>query len=146
MGFEQNLRDQIKGLKFNPETALERSILKTLLGEIQQKGAIKPLSDESCHKVVKDTIETNNKTLAYLPEGDARRTAYLEENRIMQKLLPTYWTAEQIKAAVPLADIQAAKNEGMAIGVAVKALKALNAPVENDTVRSVVVELRKVSS
>ena len=147
MTFEEQLRDRIKKAPFN---STEKSILKTILGEIEQKKTGvqfgKPLADEVCHNIVKKTIQGNNETLGYLPEGDNRRTLYLEENEIMQSLLPAYWSVEQIRSVLPAEDVKAAKSEGQAIGLAMKTLKGLNAMVENDTVRSVVVELRKVSS
>jgi protein involved in sex pheromone biosynthesis len=67
-----------------------------------------------------------------------------EENRILSVLLPQYLTKSEIleKIVDIQNDIKGAKNEGVATGLAMKLLKGLKLPVEGDTVKQAVQELR----
>jgi hypothetical protein len=143
MSFEQSLRDRINKAPFRSR---EKDLLKVVLGEVQQKSAGGKVTDEQGLAIVKKMAKANEETLGLLGAEDKRREQYEEENAILQSLLPNYLTVEQIVQRLTeggLADeIKTAKNEGQATGIAMKKLKADNAPVEGDTVKQAVVKLR----
>ena len=80
-----------------------------------------------------------------LSETDPRRAKLLEENKVLTSLLPQYWTAGQIRERLQADGVndQGAKNDGQAIGMAMGHLKKINAPVEGQTVKEAVAEMRK---
>ena len=139
--FEKALRARIAGYQFN---APERVILKVVLGDLQQKSG--KVTDATGHSIVKGMIEANKVNLGYLAESDSRRNKYLLENEVLTSLLPSYWSADQIKEALQNAGIDVkTMPEGQATGKAIAHLKSLNAPHEGQTVKAVVVEMRSSS-
>lgn len=143
MTFEQTLRDRIAKAPFKSK---EKDLLKVVLGEMQQKAASGKVTDEQGHSLVKSMIKNNvEKVLVHLKTDDPRRAPIEEENKVLGSLLPVYLTAEQIMdkltGGLEIA-ISAAKNEGQAVGLAMKYLKSMNAKVEGDTVKAVVQKMR----
>lgn len=141
MSMEEIVRKRIAETPFSDKVT--RGILKVLLGDLQLKSAKDPkFNDDKALGVVKAIIEGNNKFLAALAVDDPRALAYRQENEILGSFLPNYWSAEQIAEELKKVDLQAVDNVGQAIGVAMKHLKAIDAPVEGQTVREVVAKLR----
>lgn len=148
MSFETTIRDRIRKTMVSADrekSSKEREILKVVLGEFQQKSASGKATDELGHSIVKTMLKNNVEgVLAVLPADDVRRGDIERENVVLESLLPRYLTAEEIETS--LADvteqIRAAKSEGQATGVAMKALKAAAANVEGDAVRQVVIKIR----
>jgi uncharacterized protein YqeY len=145
MSFEEKLRERLNKAPFRSK---EKDLLKVVLGELQQKSASGKVTDEQGLAIVKSMIKNNiEKVLPHLKEGDERKTVIEEENKILQALLPAYLTVEQVKELLAkyqglTEDIQAAKNDGQATGLAMKYLKSLNAQVEGETVKQAILELR----
>jgi hypothetical protein len=148
MSFEQVLRDRIAKAPFKSK---ERDILKVVLGELQLKAASGKVSDETSHNFVKSMIKNNTeKVLAVLKLDDPRRAGIEEENKVLQSLLPKYLTVDEAETALREAtdppglveEIQKAKSEGQATGVAMKYLKGHGMNVEGETVKTVVSKLR----
>ena len=112
----------------------ERNILRVLLGEAQtfesRQGSI---ADEHIIKLAKKIITNNNESIGVLGKDDKRAEPLLKENEILSSLLPKEMTLQEIEAFLngiggnaPIGgdtDIRAAKNDGQAVGVAMKALK-----------------------
>ena len=152
MSFEENLRAKITGF---PYGSPERNLMKLVLGDFQQGVAKAPtgtISDEAAHAIVKKIIQGNTDSLGYLPAGDSRRDQYIRENELLTELLPQYWTAAQIRQSLEEAGVDVKStdphltteaNEGKATGKAMKHLKSINAPIEGQTVKDVVMEMRK---
>ena len=139
MTFEEKLRNRIATSVFGSD---EKNLLKVVLGELQRKSVGKPVSDETGYNVVKGMVKANEEVLRRLRRDDqTRRDKYEEENEILVELLPTYWSAEEIRESLGQLDFSAI-NTGQAMGLAMKHLKGLNAPVEGDTVKKVVEEMR----
>ena len=146
MTFEQKLRERLNKAPFRSR---EKELLKVVLGEVQLKSASAPVTEEQGHSLVKSMIKNNvEKVLVHLKEGDERRIGVLEENKILESLLPSYMTADEVKVKLSgdaelATQIKAAKNDGQATGLAMKFLKAQNCNVEGDTVKQVVLSLRE---
>lgn len=125
----------------------ERDVLRFVVSELQRSNVLSP-TDDQVVKVVKKTIENNEITLKFCPQTDVRFASLTEENTILTNLLPQEWTAETIEAFFLNGDdpifeqIQDADKEGKAIGLAMKALKAVNAPVDSKVVNEVVKKIR----
>ena len=129
--------------------------MKLVLGDFQQAAAkvnSGNVSDEAAHAIVKKIIQGNTDSLVYLPVGDSRRDQYIRENELLAELLPQYWTAAQISQSLEEAGVDVKltdpnltteANEGKATGKAMKHLKSINAPVEGQTVKDVVLSMRK---
>jgi uncharacterized protein YqeY len=82
-----------------------------------------------------------------LKEAKTGQTSFSpEEVALIQKWVPAALTPEQIAAALaPVADqIKAAPKDGMAVGVAMKALAGQ--PVESEDVKAAVAAIRSTSS
>lgn len=143
MTFEQKLRERLNKAPFRSR---EKELLKVVLGEVQLKSASAPVTEEQGHSLVKSMIKNNvEKVLVHLKEGDERRIGILEENKILESLLPSYLTADEIKAKLSddvVTQIKEAKSDGQATGLVMKFLKAQNCNVEGDTVKQVVLAAR----
>ena len=88
-------------------------------------------------------------TLKVCPENDPRYQKLSVENSILAGLLPKEWDEQTVEAFFlnhddPIFEqIQKAAKEGQAVGVAMKALKAANAPVDSKVVAAVVKKIRE---
>ena len=142
MSYEEQIRDRMSKA---PHGSAEKNILKVVLGEVQQKSANAPFTEEMGQAIVKKMMKANEETIPHLSETDPRRAKLLEENKILTSLLPQYWTAGQIRERLQAdgVNLQGAKNDGQAIGMAMQHLKKINAPVEGQTVKEAVAEMRK---
>lgn len=124
---------------------LRKNVLRVVVGEVQRKTGAE--SDEDVIRVIKKLIEGNNESISY--NKDSR--ALTIENEILSTYLPEMWTVERIKmhfsvlSDTTIFDIVGAKNEGAAMGIAMKSLKSRNASVESKDVKTVVQELRSKS-
>lgn len=142
MSFEQQIRELMSKA---PHASSERNLLKVVLGEVQQKSALAPFTDEMGLALIKKMMKANEETIPLLSATDARRSNLLEENKILGRLLPQYWSVEQVRERLQAdgIDIKRAKNDGQATGLAMQHLKKLNAPVEGQTVKAAVADIRK---
>jgi len=142
MSYEQQIRERMSKA---PHGSTERNLLKVVLGEVQQKSAMGEFTEEMGLAIVKKMMKANEETLPHLSETDSRRAKLLEENKVLTTLLPQYWTAGQIRERLQAdgVNVQGAKNDGQAIGMAMQHLKKINAPVEGQTVKEAVAEMRK---
>ena len=117
----------------------ERDVFRLILGEISLQESKGDVSDVNIISIIKKLIEGNTETLKHRPNEKL-----VEENKILEMLLPTYASLEDIKKAISTIanDIRNAKNEGQAKGIAFKALKTTNLVVNGDDVVKVVSEIR----
>jgi len=141
MSFEQTLKEKIAESPFGSD---RRSILKLVLGEHQQLAAKQDMKDEHGHNIVKKIIESNDKSLGYLKEGDSRIQKLEDENDTLRELLPKYLSKAEIVGILRCEnlDLQSFKNDGQAVGVAMKHFKTTGQNVEGNTVKEAVAELR----
>jgi len=144
MTLEETIRDRIK-TAMRERREVEKSILRLALGEFQtMQMRSGDLTEEQGLKILRKLMTSNEETIAAAPDADHSRL--VEENAILDSLLPKMWDVEQVKAFLAadeiLAGIQAAPTDGAATGVAMKALKGESAPVDGKTVSQVVRELR----
>jgi uncharacterized protein len=128
---------------------LSRDVLKVLLGEIQLKDAA---TEEAQHDIVRKLIKSNQTSIDEMAKQTESKEGW-EDNKnklvmeiaILQPLLPKTWSEDEIKDFIIKhgVDVKSVDNQGKAIGIAMKSLKAENAPVDPATVRKVVEELRR---
>jgi uncharacterized protein len=142
MSYEEQIRERMYKA---PHGSTEKSLLKVLLGEVQQKSNIGQFTDEMGLAIVKKMMKANEETVPHLGETDSRRAKLLEENLVLTGLLPQYWNIGQIRERLQAdgVNVQVAKNDGQAIGMAMGHLKKINAPVEGQSVKEAVAEMRK---
>lgn len=123
-----------------------RAFLRFIKGELQmaETRQNKALTDEQQSNVLKKILKSNEETLATLATTDDRFVALTEENALLNGLLPNLASNDEIKAAltVVLEQIKAAKNEGQAMGLAMKTLKEAKVICEGNTVKEIVNEMR----
>jgi uncharacterized protein YqeY len=125
----------------------ERDVLRFVLSELQRSNIVDP-TDDQVVKVIKKTIENNGVTLKFCHADDPRLESLEEENAILNGILPKEWDSQTIEAFFLNGDdpvfeqIRNADKEGKAIGIAMKALKAANAPVDSKLVNEVVKKIR----
>jgi uncharacterized protein YqeY len=130
---------------------LEKNTLRVVLGDVQTRAAtlgVDP-NDDLVNEVMKRHVASMKETIP-LAKGDGRDTTQLEkELKLLTSLLPESWSQDTIASflqdtADPLVEqIKKASNDGQAMGVAMKFLRAERAPVEASDVRVVVSKLRK---
>lgn len=147
MSFENTLREKLAAA---PVRGWERDLYKVILGEIQQE---KILNEEQFCEFVKQIIKANELNLRLLGPDDIRRQKYLDENRILQELLPEeedkipFLTAEEIKQSLQDSgleeELKSCQNPGKAIGLAIAHFKKNEIPVEGNVVKQVVLEIRQ---
>jgi uncharacterized protein YqeY len=123
-----------------------RDTLRTVLGEakmeaVRRKGEV---SDEVVLAVVRKAVAGLKETIP-LARGGGRDTAAQEaELALLESILPKAWDREAIAAALAAHrdEIRAAKGDGQAMGVAMKALKSQGATASPDDVKAVVAATR----
>lgn len=125
---------------------LTRDTFRTVLGEAQAEAVRRKgeVTDEVVLGVVRKAVTGLKETIP-LAKGDGRDTTQQEaELALLESLLPKAWDRDAIAAALaPLRDeLRAAKSDGQAMGVAMKALKAQGATTNPDDVKAAVAAAR----
>ncbi len=125
----------------------EMMLLQVILGEVstQQSRSGKELTDEQVENVVRGLVTKNNESLAAIAgKGYAQEVGLVEENKYLSALLPQTLTVDEIKTALAEVseNLKAAKNAGMATGLAMKFLKTKGLKVLGDDVKVAVDQLR----
>jgi uncharacterized protein YqeY len=143
------LTDEIKALMaraLREKDEVSRNVLGLALGEIQtaEARANRALGEDEQRAIVRKLLKSNEETLSLSSADDARATVLRREIDILSTLMPKAMSVEDIVAALaPAADaVKAAKNDGQAMGAAMKHLKAAGAVVEADAVKQAVARLR----
>lgn len=126
--------------------ARTRDTLRTVLGEAQAEAVRRnaEVTDDVVLGVVRKAVAGLKETIP-LARKDGRDTAHQEtELVLLEALLPRAWDRDAVAAALaPLRDeLRAAKNDGQAMGVAMKALKAQGATTNPDDVKAAVAAAR----
>lgn len=140
MTFVDLVKDRISNTPFSEKD--QRNLLKLVLGEIQRKSVTEKVTDEACHRIVKSMIEANREVMGHVTEDSPHYRSCVVENEVLSGLLPEYWSKDQIREALASVDLTAAKSDGQAIGMAMKHLKSVEAPVEGADVKEVVITMR----
>jgi uncharacterized protein YqeY len=123
-----------------------RDTLRTVIGEAQMEALRRKadVTDDVVLGVVRKGVAGLRETIP-LAKKDGRDTAAQEaELALLEALLPKAWDREAVAAALAAVrdELRAAKNDGQAMGVAMKALKAQGAVTAPDDVKAVVAALR----
>jgi uncharacterized protein YqeY len=125
---------------------VEKEALRTAIGDITTVAARenREATAADVEAVVRKLVKGVKESLALVPED--RKAELLEELAVFQALLPQSLSVEQIVEALASVTeaLRAAKNDGQAMGVAMKQLKTTGAQVEGDDVRAAVAQLRGV--
>ncbi|MDA1193679.1 MAG: GatB/YqeY domain-containing protein [Planctomycetota bacterium] len=125
--------------------AVEKNILRVALGEVQtaESRSGEDAPDAEIQKMLRKLIKSIGETRDATPAG-AQRVTLDEEIAVLETYLPRTLTVDQIVAALtPHADaIRAAGNDGQAMGLAMKQLKAAGAAVESQDVQAAIRALR----
>lgn len=126
--------------------AATRDTLRTVLGEAQAEAVRRKgeVTDEVVVGVVKKAVAGLKETIPLAKKG-GRDTAHQEaELALLEQLLPKAWDRDAITAALTAVrdELRAAKNDGQAMGVAMKVLKAQGATTSPDDVKAVVAAVR----
>jgi uncharacterized protein YqeY len=123
-----------------------RNVLGVAFGEIQtaEARANRALAEDEAMAVVRKLVKSNEETLSHAKDDAARAAELTREIEILSSLIPKALSAEAIASALaPVADaIRAAKNDGQAMGVAMKHLKSTGAVVEAPNVQQAIKTLR----
>jgi uncharacterized protein len=122
-----------------------KDILGLAIGEIQtaEARANRALEDPEVVAVVRKLLKSNEETLAATAVSeDAAKLR--RENEVLASLLPKSMDLAAIVAAIaPVAEaVRAARNDGQAMGVAMKHLKSAGAVAEASDVKEAVARLR----
>jgi len=122
-----------------------RDVLRLAIGEIQtaEARASRPLTDEEAAAVLKKLVKADEETLAADPDGP-RAAALKHELAVLNALLPKGLGVPEIVAALAAQHeaIKAAKNDGMATGIAMKQLKGAGLAVDGGDVAAAVKSIR----
>ncbi|MBY0513036.1 MAG: GatB/YqeY domain-containing protein [Gemmataceae bacterium] len=123
-----------------------RDTLRTVLGEAQAEAVRRAaeVTDDLVLAVVKKAVAGLKETIP-LARKDGRDTARQEaELALLESLLPKAWDRDAVAAALAAVrdELRAAKTDGQAMGVAMKALKAKGATTNPDDVKAVVAAVR----
>ncbi len=126
---------------------LVKNILRLALGEMQtaEARAGRPVTPDETVAIVRKLIKSNEETRRATTDT-TRNDELRRENEVLMALLPASMTVEEIAAALaPEAEaIRAAKNDGQATGVAMKAMKAIGRPFESTDVGKAVTQIRGI--
>ena len=152
----QKLKDRHLEARYQRDTEV-KSVLAVVLGEVAnlqnpKAETVQPVTDDQVIRVLQKLVASNNETIkvasALRPE---LAEPLKEENAILEEFLPKlpkFWGEDEIYAflgssAVWWHEIIDALNDGKATGVAIKALKSEEAPVEGKTVAATVMKIRR---
>ena len=140
MSIELNIRTKIKSaIKTKDEMA--KNILRLALGEIQtQSSRGKDLSEQDKENIVKKLVKSNETTIG-LSTNEEQKQTLINENEILQSLLPKTMTYDEIKEIMEANDMFSKldrSNVGKSMGIVMKALKAKNVPMEPRVVKEVI--------
>lgn len=119
-----------------------RDVLRLAFAEVQTSEArsARQLKDEEVVAILRKLVKSNEETLSLGGEDPKLR----REIEVISSLLPKSLGIPQIVDALApkLDEIRAAKNDGQAMGVAMKHLKAAGATVEAIDVTAAVKQIR----
>ena len=142
------LVEDIKAAMFaamKAKKTVEKEILRVALGEIQtqQARSNEPLDDKAAIAILRKLVKSNSET-AKLAQDDETKATLSEEIAVLDRFLPKTLDSDEILAALaPIhREIQAAKADGQAIGLAMKHLKGQGATVNGNDVAATVRQLR----
>ena len=125
---------------------VEKEILRVAVGEITTAAArveAGELSDDEIQAVLKKLVKSNTEALAQATDPETQ-AALKEEITILHDFLPKTLSVEEIKTVLAgVADaIRQAPNQGPAMGIAMKALKATGKNAEAKDVAAAVGAIR----
>jgi len=125
---------------------IEKEALRTAIGDITMLAAreSRDATAADVEAVVRKLVKGVKETLAMVP--DDKKPELEQELVVFQSLLPQTMSVEQlVEALVGVKEaIVAAKNDGQAMGVAMKQLKATGAVADSGDVKVAVARLRGV--
>jgi uncharacterized protein YqeY len=131
---------------FRERDEVVRNILALAVAEIRANEARqnRELSEEEQQGQVRKLLKANEETLGLTGSDDPRSAHLKREIAVLQTFLPTAMSADAIAASLaPVADaLRAAKNDGQAMGIAMKHLKGSGAVVEAADVQQAVKQVR----
>lgn len=147
--FVQQTKDRLKKAMLNKQET-EKNILRVLLTEIEtiELQKKKSISDKDCHMIVHKLIAINDSVIekANSVNNIQLSEKLTQENIILNSLVPKLWMEEEITKFIAdnnlLQKIKEAKDEGPAIGIAMKNLNEANAPILGETVKNVIKKIR----
>lgn len=126
--------------------AATRDTLRTVIGEAQMEALRRKadVTDDVVLGVVRKGVAGLRETIPLAKKDGRDTTAQEAELAMLEALLPKAWDREAVAAALAAVrdEVRAAKNDGQAMGVAMKALKAVGAVTAPDDVKAVVAALR----
>jgi len=120
---------------------VQKNVLKVVLGEIdtQESRSNKPFTDDDCIRTVKKVLQGVEEMLTYSNEAK-----FQVERDTLKALLPKEITLDDLKAilASKVDDLRVAKNEGQAMGMAMKFLKEKGIVADGNLVKKFVTDTR----
>ena len=141
MSLKETIRKQIvETTKLKMEA--QKNVLKVVLGdiELQESRYGKQLGDEECCRIIRKTLQGVEEMLTYKP-NDPKFEA---EKATLKALLPKEFAPEDLKFILSskVDELKAAKNDGQAVGIAMKFFKERNIIVDGNIVKKVIMEIR----
>ena len=146
MSLKDELKVQIRKATLAKDT-FTNSILKVILGEIElaesRKGSI---TEQESQKIVSKLVESNKETLAVMKTTDARYQVLVDENTLMETLIPKSLNKaevmEIIKSDKELYNtILSSNHAGKSIGAAMKLFKMNGSIVNGKDVSACVMKI-----
>jgi len=142
----------IRAVKEKNEVA--KDVLRTVLGQMQLDASSKELSEDDRLNVIRKQIKSNQLSIEQMSNVDKSewKTDWEDNNKklafeigLLSMFLPQVLSEIDTKDLIVKTglDLKSAKNDGQAIGMAMKALKSSGAQVDASVVRKIVEELRK---
>jgi uncharacterized protein YqeY len=152
MSLKDAVRQRFEAAKRANEREV-KDLLSVVLGDVgtaEARAGKDHLGDAEVEKILRDLVKHNGETAEHLRHSrpdDARIAALERENAVLKELLPkTLDVAAILEALQPVrAEIAAAKNDGMATGVAMKLLKSQGLKVLGPDVTAAVQSIRATS-
>ncbi len=144
----ETIRSRIKDA-MKARRDVEKTILRLALGEVQTAEARggDSLGDADVEKILRKLVKSNLETIE-VTQAEDRKAELQEEVVVLESLLPKRLNeAEVVAALASVADaIVAAKADGPAMGVAMKALKSTGVSVDGKIVSAAVRKIRAAAS
>jgi uncharacterized protein YqeY len=144
----QKLKDRLPITMRDPALAVEKDLIRLVLGEVQlaeSREEAKTLVDVDVQRFIQKTIDGNDEIIVALAgKGDERVPRLQAENAILKSWLPSSLSeAEVLTALETIRDsLMGAKSDGQATGMALAHFKKQGQAVQGPVVNAAVKKFR----
>ncbi len=125
---------------------VRKDVLKVVIADAEREAGFLPPEDEIVRRTIKKQIKSNRECISYMPGGE-RSAKLVSENAVLKEYIPATMEVEEIAGFFLNSDGDEFEQmldakEPVALGIAMKSLKAAGKVVDVEDVKLAVANLR----